>query len=80
MLIIFKKKILILDKVQTKGLDDTKLTAEKEYPINISEHHKKFCLSFHYDDVNSYLFVNGVEIYKFKANDSKIMESSIMLR
>ena len=27
----------------------------------------------HYDGANSYLFVNGTEIYKFKAKDSQIV-------
>ena len=31
---------------------------------------KKFCLSLHYNEANSYLFVNGTEIHKFKAKDS----------
>ena len=34
---------------------------------------KKFCLSFHCNGVNSYLFVNGVEIIKFKAKNSEIV-------
>ena len=29
----------------------------------------------HYNGANSDLFVNGTEIYKFKAKDSKIIES-----
>ena len=32
---------------------------------------KNFFLSFHYNGANSYLFVNGTEIYKFKAKDSE---------
>ena len=32
----------------------------------------KFCLGLHYDRTNSYLFVNGTKIYKFKAKDSEI--------
>ena len=28
---------------------------------------KKFCMSLHYNEANSYLFVNGKEIIKFKA-------------
>ena len=31
-----------------------------------------FCVSLHYNEEHSYLFVNGVEIYKFKAKDSEI--------
>ena len=32
---------------------------------------KKFSLSLHYNRANSYLFVNGIEIYKFKTKDSE---------
>ena len=32
---------------------------------------KKNCLSLHYNGANSYLFVNGTEIHKFKAKDSE---------
>ena len=66
-----KKYILILDKLLTQGLDDTTLTAENQYSIIFTEEQKKFCLSLHYNGVNSYLFVNGVEIYKFKAKRSE---------
>ena len=57
-----------------KGLDDTLLTAEKKHATNLSEQQKKFCLNLHYNGANSYLFVNGVEIYKFKANDSETIQ------
>ena len=39
----------------------------------------KFCLSLHYNGANSYLFVNGIEIYKFKANDSEIVAAPLCL-
>ena len=41
---------------------------------------KKFCLSLHYNGVNSYLFVNGTEIYKFKAKDSQTAATPLCLR
>ena len=41
------------------------------YSINFTVTKKKFCLSLHYNGENSYLFMNGIEIYKFKAKDSK---------
>ena len=66
-----KKDILILGEGPTQGLDDTTLTAEKKYSINVTETRKKFCLSLHYQGANSYLFVNGAEVYKFKAKDSE---------
>ena len=33
----------------------------------------------HYNGANSYLFINGTEIYKFKANDSEIVPSPLCL-
>ena len=62
-----KKYILILHEGPTQGLNDTILTAEKMYLINFTESRKKLSLIFHYNGVNSYLFVNGVEIHKFKS-------------
>ena len=40
---------------------------------------KRFSLSLHYNGDNSYLFVNGKEIIKFKAKDSEIVEDPICL-
>ena len=36
-------------------------------------------LSLRYNGANSYLFVNGTETYKFKANDSEILVVPICL-
>ena len=33
----------------------------------------------HYSGANSYLFVNGTEVYKFKAKDSEIVASPLCL-
>ena len=62
----------------TQGLEHT-LTAEKLYSINFTEKNKKFCLSLHYNGANSYLFVNGTEIIKFKAKDSEIVATPLCL-
>ena len=56
-----------------------KRTAEKKYSINFTLTKKKFYLSLHYNGENSYLFVNGTEIYKFKAKDSEIVASPLCL-
>ena len=61
-----------------QGLEDT-LTAEKMYSINFIVTKKKFCLSLHYNGANSYLFVNGTEIYTFKAKDSEFVASPLCL-
>ena len=75
-MLIIKKDILILGKGPTQGLEHT-LTAEKEYSINFTVTKEKFCLSLHYNGANSYLFVNGTEIYKFKAKDSEIVATPL---
>ena len=73
-----KKDILVLGKGPTQGLEHT-LTAEKMYSINFTEKNKKFCLSLYCNGANSYLFVNGTEICKFKAKDSEIVASLLCL-
>ena len=73
-----KKDISILGKGATQELEHT-LSAEKIYSINFTEHNKKFCLSLHFDAANSYLFVNGKEIHKFKAKDSEIVVTPLYL-
>ena len=49
------------------------------YSINFTVTKKKFCLSLHYNGANSYLFVNGTEIIKFKAKDFEIVTSPLYL-
>ena len=49
------------------------------YSINFTVTKKKNCLSLHYNVSNSYLFVNGTEIYKFKAKDSEIIATPLCL-
>ena len=49
------------------------------YSINFTVTKNKFCLSLHYNGANSYLFVNGTEIYKFKPNDSEIVATPLSL-
>ena len=73
-----KKDILILGFGHTRGLEHA-LTAEKMYSINFIVTKNKFCLRLHYNGANSYLFVNGTEIYKFKAKDSNIVATPVGL-
>ena len=75
---ITKKDILVLGIGPTQGLEHT-LTAEKMYSINFIVIKKKICLSLHYNGGNSYSFVKGTEIYKFKAKDSEIVASPFCL-
>ena len=69
---------MVLGKGPTQGLEHT-LTAEKMYLINFTVTKKKFCLSLHCSGPNSYLFVNGKEISKFKAKDSAIVAAPLCL-
>ena len=57
----------------------TYLSAEKMYSINFTVTKKNFCLRLHYNGANSYLFVNGTEIYEFKAKESEISLGSVCL-
>ena len=72
------KDILVLRKGPTQGSEST-LTVEKMHSINFTLTKNKFCLSLHYNGANSYLFVNGTEIYKFKAKDSEVFVGPICL-
>ena len=78
LILLIKKDILVLGKGPTQGLENT-LTAEKKYSVNFTVTKKKFCLSLHYNGVNSYLFVNGTEIYKFKAKEKESAASPLCL-
>ena len=73
-----KKDIFVYGKGPTQGLEHTQ-TAEKMYSINFTVIRKNFCLSLYYNGANSYLFVNGTEIIKFKAKDSKIVAAPLCL-
>ena len=63
--------ILILGIGPAQGLDDTTLTAESQYSKNLSRSNRKCYLSLHYNESNSFLFVNASEIYQFKAKNSE---------
>ena len=69
MLIIRKRTVQLLEKVQlcVRTYDC------RMYSISFTVTKKKFCLSLHYNGADSYLFVNGTEIHKFKAKDSEIV-------
>ena len=49
------------------------------YSIDFTVTNKKICLILHYNEANSYLFVNDKEIYKFKTKDSETLVGPICL-
>ena len=73
-----KKYILILAKGPTQKLKHM-LAVEKLYSINFTENNKKLCLTLHYNETNSYLYISGTEIIKFKAKDSEIVAYPLCL-
>ena len=73
-----KKYILVLGRGPMQGLERT-LKAEKMYSINFTVTKKEFYLSLHYNGANSYLFVNGKEIIKFKAKYSNVVPRPLCL-
>ena len=62
----FDQNVIIFE-VDMSSSAHVDLNAEKMHSINFTVTKKKFCFSLHYKGANSYLFVNGTEIYKFKA-------------
>ena len=64
-----KNEFLILGEGPTFVINESFSTSEKKFGINVIKAKRKFCLSFHYDADNSYLFTNGKGIYKFKASN-----------
>ena len=53
------KDILILGKRPTQGLGDTRLTTKAKFAINFTQPRKRFVLSLHYNESNSFLLVNA---------------------
>ena len=70
--------ILVLGKSLTQ-INNTTIYAKKMYSINFSATKKRFSLSLHYNGDNSYLFVNGKVIIKFKGKDSEIVKDPTCL-
>ena len=67
-----KNNFLILGEGPTFGINGSFGSPEKKFRINFTKANTKFCLSLYYNGDNSNLFVNGKEIYKFKADNKNI--------
>ena len=53
--------------------------AEKIYSQDFTQSSRKFILSLHYNDDDSYLFVNGTQELKFKTKDDQIINEKLCL-
>ena len=73
------QSILVLGHGLVQKINNTTTYAEKMYSPNFSAENKAFCLSLHYNGDDSYLFVNGKEVTKFKAKDSEIKANQLTL-
>ena len=67
-----KNNFLILGDAPTFGMNASFGSPDKKFSINFSKASTKFCLSLHYNADNSYLFVNGKDIIKFKADNKNV--------
>ena len=76
-----KNNFLILGEGDTNGVNLSFGGPGKKFSINFSKANTKFCLSLHCNADNSYLFVNGKEIFNFKAaNENVNFPTSFCLR
>ena len=63
-----KNNFLVLGEGPTSGINNTIGAAEKKISFNFSKANTKFCLISHYNDGESYSYVN--RICKIKANNN----------
>ena len=71
--------IYVMGKDYIKKINDTKIYAEKMDYRNFTDPGKKFILSLHYNDNNSYLDVNGNRELKFKAKTDQLVKEKLCL-
>ena len=67
-----KNNFLILDEGPTFAIYGSFGSPEKKVSINSTKANTKFCLGLHYKVENSFLFVNGREIFKFQADNKNV--------
>ena len=67
-----RNNFLILGEGPSYGINGSFGSSEKKFSINFIKGNTKFCLSLHYNAGNNYLFVNGKEIFKFKAHHKTV--------
>ena len=67
-----KNNFLVLGEGLTYSINGNFSSPEKRFSINFSKPWTKLCLSLYYNHDNSYLFVDGKEMFKFKANNKNV--------
>ena len=71
--------IFVMGDLFVQGIKDTTLYAEKVYSQNFTQPSKKFVLSLHYNEDDSYLFVNGKQEVKFKCKTEHLVKEKLCL-
>ena len=71
--------IYVLSDFLVQGISGTTIYVEQVYKTKFTEAEKEFVLSLHYNGNESYLFANGVQQLKFKADDSQILNAKLCL-
>ena len=67
-----KNNLLVLGESPTFGINGSFGPSEKKFSIDFTKTDTKLYLSLHYNDNNSYLFVNEKQILKFKDNNKNV--------
>ena len=71
-LINCNNNFLVLGVGATFGINGIFASPEKKLSITINKVNTKFGFSLHYNAGNSFLFVYGKKIFKFKANNTNV--------
>ena len=71
--------IYVMGKEFVQGINDTTTYAEKSFYRNFTDPGKKFVLRLHYNDDESYLFVNGKQELKFKCKTDQLVKEKLCL-
>ena len=67
-----KNNFLTLGEDPTYGINGSFGSTEKKFSINFAKTNTKFCLSLLYNADNSYLFSNGKDVFRFKAENKNV--------
>ena len=71
--------IFVMGNGFVQGINDMTLYVEKIYSQNFTQPNKKFVLSLHYNDNDSYLFINGKQELKFKAKSGQSIKKQLCI-
>ena len=72
--------VLVLGHGLIQKINDTTIYAEKMYSLNLTVDNKIYCLRLHYNGDDSYLFINGKEVTKFKVKNSELIKYPVFRR